>query len=156
MVRDGLYPVALVNFKVITDRALDNSFKAAMAYYGKLKKPEMSQEEFEKEIKRATLDKIIEYKIILENVNPADVESQLASLITENKDLERGVLLAYGLSMKDFLNLVLRPQAALEILNRFLKNKNENPDEWLKAKKKLAKVFIFKKFRWNGQSVENK
>jgi hypothetical protein len=154
--RDGLYPVALVNFSVITDQALNNTFKAAMAYYGKLKKPETSREEFEKEIKRATLEKIIEHKIILENVNLADVEDQLASLISKNKDLEKGVLFAFGLSMKNFLNLVLRPQAALEILNKSLKDKNENLDKWLIIKKKSAKVFILKGFRWNGESVENK
>ena len=139
----GTYPVALVNNKVVWGKEFKTTHQSALNFYGKLKNPDVDQPTFEKEIRRATLDKLIESRLIFEEVGRAEIDNQLANLVSQNPNLEKGAVLTYGIPWVDFKNLVLRPQIALEILQKDLQDKNKNFDEWLKNKRISASVWIF-------------
>lgn len=156
-VNKGFYPAAIVNYKIISIRSLENNYQSALGYYTKIKKPDVSEQDLQKEIRRATLDKLIENVLIYEDVNLSDVESQLATIIQQNPNLEQGAAITYGVSWEVFKNLVLRPQLAAEILQKNLQSKNENLNNWLKNKKSSASIWVFSSgFRWNGERIENK
>lgn len=157
IINKGLYPVVVVNYKFISNRNLENNYQSALGYYTKIKKQDVSEQDFQKEIRRATLDKLIENILIYEEVNLSDIESQLATIIQQNPNLEQGAVITYGVSWEVFKNLVLRPQVAIEILQKNLQSKNENLNNWLKNKKQSASIWVFSSgLSWNGERVENK
>ena len=155
VVHNNLYPVAIVNFKIISKNTFETASLSALNYYKKLKKPEVSDADFEKEIRRATLDKLIENILIREEVNSAEVDSQLASLLAQNKDLENGVAVAYGISWDNFKNFILRPQVAEEILRKKLQNLKQDISDLLNKKRTEARVFLLaSNFKWDGERVD--
>lgn len=157
VIHNNIYPVAVVNFKMISKKNFETASLSALNYYKKMKKPNVSDADFEKEIRRATLDKLIENILISEEVNGAEVDNQLASLIVQNKDLENGIAVAYGISWDNFKNFILRPQVAEEILQKKLKELKKDFPLWLKNKKTDARVFLLvSNFKWSGERVELK
>jgi len=156
-VSKGFYPLAIVNYKIISSKNLESNYQSTLGYYNKIKKPEVSEQDFQKEIRRATLDKLVENILIYEDVKLSDVESQLASIIQRNPNLEQGAVVTYGVSWETFKNLVLRPQIAMEILQKDLQTKNENFDTWLKNKKSSASIWVFSSgLSWSGERIEIK
>lgn len=154
-VNRGFYPAATVNYKIISARNLENNYQSALGYYVKIKKPEVSEQDLQKEIRRATLDKLIENALIYEDVNSSDIESQLATIIQQNPNLEQGAVITYGVSWEVFKDLILRPQIAAELLQKNLQDKNENLDNWLKNKKQSASIWVFSSgLRWSGERIE--
>ena len=149
----GWYPIAVVNFRPITAAAFDDAAGTAITYYQKMKKPEVSQDVFEKEIRRAAFDKLIENRLLYGRVDETEINQQLAALIGQNKDLEKNSEAAYGLPFEKFKDAVLRPQIAIELLQREL-GANGGADAWLLQEKKNARVWIYDKaFRWDGEKV---
>lgn len=156
-IKKGFYPAVIVNYKIISARGLENNYQSTLGYYTKIKKPDVSEQDLQKEIRRVTLDKLIENALIYEDVNLSDIESQLATIIQQNPNLEQGAVVTYGVSWEVFKNLVLRPQLAAEILQKNLQSKNENFDSWLKNKKQSANIWVFSSgLRWSGERIENK
>ncbi len=154
-VSKGFYPAAIVNYKIISARDLKSSYQSALGYYNKIKKPEVDNQTFEKEIRRATLDKLIENQLLYEDINKNDIESQLAALIQQNPNLEKGVLVTYGVTWQVFQDLILRPQVAMEIIQKNLQSKNENLDNWLKNKKSSASIWVLASgLKWSGERIE--
>lgn len=151
---NGYYPVAVVNWRVITAREWQKAFGPAMIYYKNLKKPEVSEQLFQKEISRAVLDKLIEHELIIKTLAVEDVEARIEALVQKNKNLKEGAELLYQLPWTSVKDLILKPQAALELMEQNLKDKNQNLTDWLKDRKTKAKVYIFAKgFLWNGEQV---
>lgn len=151
------YPAAIINFNIISFRNFENSFSSALSYYSKIKKPEVDEETFKKEVRRATLDKLIENELIYENISNAEIENQIASLLAQNQNLEKGAKAAYGLSPEVFRNFILKPQVASELLQAKLKDKGEDFANWLKNKKNTANIFLLtSEFKWTGEKIELK
>lgn len=153
---NGWYPVALVNGGVITARRLEEMTEAAIRFYLPSKAPEVNEETFRQEVRRAALDKLVEHALIVESVGRQKVENHLASLLAQNPDIERGTALVYGVPWKKFQRAALEPLAAEEVIISQLKERKENLislKTWLNLKKTLARIFIFiPPFFWDRQN----
>ena len=150
-INKDLYPVALVNWRPVTAREWSRVFTPTIAYYQTLKKPEVSDQVFKEEMRRAVLDKLIEQRLIYQRINQADIETQISTLLAQNQNLKAGSEKLYNMSWANFQELVLRPQVALELMGKQLADNNQKIEDWLKQQKTAATVFVFARgFSWNG------
>jgi hypothetical protein len=162
------YPVAFVNWRPIAAKSFETDYSSARIYYQKaLETYDRNQAvvldslEIQKELKRAVLDKLIENVLIEEELEKRlkndDVEKMVAEKIKEaikEKDIKKEVETLYGLSLEEFKERFLKPQAKSEIFASRLLLENKNFDEELKKIKKEAKAAIFLPgFKWNGERV---
>lgn len=165
-IRNGRYPVALVNFHVISAKTLEKDYNAAVRYfynalltYGS--DPGILEETAsQKEIKRAVLNKlIINYLIYAETKKRLgrDLTGVTEKIISQNVDdpqLERAVKEIYGLELEDFKDQVLVAQAHREILEGRMFLKNEDFDNWLQGAINQTKVIVLlPDFYWDGKEV---
>ncbi len=82
-------------------------------------------------------------------------KKRLESVMAGEGDLSGAVKTVYSLSISEFKNLILLPQARRDVLRIFLANDGKNFDDWLKARKKEKTVKTkFIPFRWNGTELE--
>lgn len=113
------------------------------------------------EIKRGTLTFLIEDAIIrqkgdevIEGLGVLSREKALEALRSSN-DPTGAAKAVYGLSLDDFRDLVLLPQARQDLLKEALIEKSQNFDTWLRdAKKKIMVRLFFVPFRWDGEAVK--
>jgi hypothetical protein len=162
------YPVVFVNWRPIAVKSFETDYSSARIYYQKaLETYDRNQAvvldstEIQKELKRAVLDKLIENVLIEEELEKRlkndDVEKMVAEKIKEaikEKDIKKEVETLYGLSLEEFKERFLKPQAKSEIFVSRLLLENKNFDEELEKIKKEAKVAIFLPgFKWNGEEV---
>lgn len=162
----GYYPLALVNNQFIWARdfraVADPAFNFYINTLNASKKEGMSEEDARNliiEVKRATLEKLIEEKLFENEVNKR-FGSGLGGLIdkkiesVENANLGVAVQSVYGLSLDDFKKTVLAPQAARELLMESFRQNNEDFSPWLKNQKKAAKVYVLSsEFVWDGETL---
>lgn len=169
VVRNGFYPMAVVDFDVVFARRMREDLSAAYSYfrnallvYGSdVQVLETSQSK--KEIARAVLDKLITDVLIDRELKHRLKDSELSAIaekniqgvVEKNKDIGEAAKKLYGLEFSDFKRLVLAPQARREILEgRMLLNK-ENFEEWLKDTKTKARVIIlYPNLKWENQEVK--
>ncbi len=162
------YPVAFVNWRPIAVKNFETDYSSARVYYQKaLETYDRNQAvvldsmEIQKELKRAVLDKLIENVLIEEELkkrlNNDEIEKMVAGKIDEaikGRDIKKEVEMLYGLSLEEFKERFLKPQAKSEIFASRLLLENKNFDEELKKIKKEAKVMVFLAgFKWNGEEV---
>ena len=165
----GLYPVAIVDSKIIFAKDFRKVTESAFVFYSTAmevyKKQELSDEDGEKlfnEIRRATLEKLIEQSIVGRELNSrlgggvrALIDNRLKSV--ENDKLEEMAPRLYGLSAEEFKNMVLAPDAAAELLAKDFKSKNEDYTAWLSNAKKNASVTVLVSgVKWVEDRVEIK
>lgn len=152
--RLGLYPIAMVNwqpilakdFKVMVDSAFGFYLRAIDTY----KKETLTDADAAKlyaEVQRATLDKLIEERI-LEN----ELDRRFGSggfdaidkklLGVENKKLGSAASALYGLTDEQFKKMVLEPQARREVLSEDFKKQNQDFTAWLREEKREANVYV--------------
>ena len=170
-VRNGIYPVAVVNSDVITMKSIDKSFSAAYTYYQNAllvygRDPnELKTTESLMEIKRATLDKLVVDSLILmelkKRVNSQEytaiAEKNIQNVLDSNQGIEDASKKLYGLDFPDFRQMVLEPQAYREILQGRMFLNNENFDEWLKKARADAFVVILSpSLKWEKGLLLNK
>ncbi len=169
LVHNGLYPVTIVNFHMISAKTLEKDYDAAFRYfynalstYGS--NPEVLQREVsQKEIRRATLNKLITDRLIYDEVKKrigGSLDEITEKIIDQNINsakLEQAVEKIYGLKMEDFKQQILVTQAHREILEgRMLVNK-ESFDDWLKNTSAQARVVILlPDFYWDGERVKTR
>lgn len=167
LIRLGFYPVAVVNSTLVSARTFQESVASANHYFEQVlkTKPEGSDKikprELTREIRRATLDKMIENVLVYEaltedagNDLPAMVEARIDSLNIKTADFEKAVGTLYGLTRERFRTLVLVPQARQEILASRVSGEAEDLSDWLKARRKKAVVYILARdLYWNGTEV---
>ena len=80
---------------------------------------------------------------------------RIEDALAKGKNTEAAAKLVYGLSLKDFRTLVLRPQARRDVVAEALKEENQDFFNWLLAEKKNASVqVVFIDFRWTGGTIE--
>jgi len=154
-VRDGNYPVAIVNFGIITAKSVDEDFSAAYRYFQNAMlvsgsdPSTLDTPESKREIRRATLDKLItdlfvynELKVRLGVEFQAIAEKNIEQFLKINSNIEEGAKKLYGLDILGFKRRVLQPQAYKEILEGRMFLANEKFDDWLKDRRAQASVII--------------
>ncbi len=154
IVRLGFYPVAMVNFNVITAAEMEKNAVATENYFRNLSllygsdSDAMDKEESRKEIRRAALDKLISEVLIYEELSgrvenfQLIAENKIREALNEKEKLDDGIKKLYGLTILEFKNQVLLPQAYQEILEGRLFLKNENFKAWLDDSRVKARIFI--------------
>ncbi|HDH31221.1 MAG TPA: hypothetical protein ENH26_00380 [Candidatus Wolfebacteria bacterium] len=162
------YPVVLVNYRIISARDFEKDYTVAIHYYQSLFKAyaedptELNSKEIKLEIRQVTLDKLIEnqliHKKLKELIGANDlqnmVDNKIKEIIKKSSNIQKGVELVYGLSLADFKERILIPQAEREILEGQLFFNGEKIDEWLKEIKSVAKVIVLiPGFAWDGEKI---
>lgn len=162
----GYYPVAIVNSKLITAKALNEEYVVAYRYYagaallaGKVE--EIGKPEFKKELRRATLNDLIEKVFISGELQKrigedlgGIVQNKISASVSDTDNLEEAAQSLYGLSLADFQEMVLVPQAKREILEGRLFLEKKELGGWLVEAASNAKVFILTpEFYWDINKV---
>lgn len=169
LVKNDYYPVAVVNWKLVTARQLERDFNAAYRYferalatYGSDSK-RLASAEARKEIWRAALDKIIVDILIREELNRriSSSEYQLVAnrkidqFLENNQNVSEAAQTLYGLAIADFRSRLLLPQAYREILEGRMTLNGERFDEWLNKSRRQAKVIILTPdLQWQDDQVK--
>lgn len=165
--RLGLYPVAFVNYRPILAREFRVMVDSAFGFYlhaiDTYKKEMLTDADAAKlytEVRRATLDKLIE-EILLEQElisrfgrdGAAQVDKKLAGI--DNRKLGSAATALYGLTDEQFKKIVLEPQARREVLLEEFKKKNEDFSAWLLTQKRAASIYVFlPDFVWGNSAAE--
>ena len=164
----GIYPVAVVNFDVVTAKQVAEDSRVAYTYFQNTLRAygndpsTLDTAESQLEIKRATLEKLILDKIIYQELRQrvkddfyAIANQNIDKYVADNQNVTQGAKLLYGLELPDFRNRVLLPQAYREILEGRMFLNNEQFDEWLKDSGSSAQVFILSpELQWVDGSVK--
>ena len=164
----GLYPLVFIDYSPITNNEIERNLSLAYGYYhnallysggdpGKLDVPESYSE-----LKRAVIDEAISRKIILrelksrvssEEINEIS-DRNIGKVLTENPEIEKGVEKLYGVSLADFKEQILLPQAHREILEGRMNLDNQDFSAWLKKTRMESSIIILtSSFSWNGEKV---
>ncbi len=162
------YPVASVNWHLITLKSFEKDYTAATSYYRNLletydknQAPVLDSPEIQREISRAVLERSVENVLIDQELKKQlktdELEKMLNKRIQEvlkGKDIEKEVKTLYGLSMKDFEERILEPEAEREIITGRFFLENKNFEDWMKDAKKQAQVAILlSNLKWDGSGV---
>lgn len=165
------YPVAIVNSRPISKKILNDDFTIALHYYRQIANiydrssaGSLKNGDSQKEIERAVLDKLIEQMLIREELERRITKSDLNTIITAKIDNainnskvdDKEAQAAYGVSVADFKDKILEPQARREILEGriILENEAGTLDIWLDNAKQKAIVLILEPgFSWDGHQV---
>lgn len=166
LVRNGVYPVAVVNFRVISAQKLEKDYKAAIRYFQNAfltygSDPAILEEGASKqEIRRAALNKLVTDILIAQEVKKRlgrqleEVTEKIINQNLNNQNLEKAVEEIYGLGLEDFKRQILISQAHREILEGKLFANNENFDQWITdAAGKARVVILLPNFSWDGKQV---
>ena len=149
-----IYPVATVNDQMISAKSLQESYQAGYNYFSKALSPadlsQRSEEDFQQEVRRASLDTLIEVALAQQELNrlfdPAAVEQDALRRVENTTTTEKTVEATQkimGISLADFKRLILIPEARKEILTEELVKSGENYDDWVKEARLNAKVTLF-------------
>jgi len=163
----GWYPIARVNSEIISAKRFNEAEEFAVQYYqtisntrGVSESDIINSPAYRQEIRRATLDKLIENELIYaelkHRVGPrldALIETKLSTISTSGEDFNEAVSLIYGLTLDRFQEAILIPQAHEEILKERFFTENISFEEWVISIRKDARVLIFEpEFVWvDGQ-----
>ncbi len=160
------YPVALINWRPITLKSFEKDSSVAVHYYQKMletydrnQTAVLDSSEIQREIKRAVLEQLIKNGLIRQElekqIKSGELEKMVDNKVQEalkGKDVGKEIETLYGLSLDEFRERVLKPQAETEIITGRLFLQNKSFDDWLKESK--AKIIILMPgFEWNGEAV---
>ncbi len=162
------YPVAIVNMSWITARDFNavhaasyRFYMRALETYGKEQPGAAEQATLDAEIRRASLDRLIEKELIWAEAKTEIPE--LAQKIEEkiknvdSQKLQNPVREMYGLSVEEFRHQVLAPQAVQELLAAALAARGESLMAHLITSRKNARVILLLSgFAWIEKGVELK
>lgn len=171
VIMTGLYPVALVEGSPIwrrqwlkaevAEKKLTNT-QAKSFGFKPVNFTVSGNQDLLRVLKRDTLTALIEDKIIsvegkkiIENFEDLSQKRLMDTLQSGGADFNQAVRTVYNLSLKDFKNLVLLPQARRDVLRVFLASEGKNFEEWLKETKHRKEVKLFLvPFRWAGEEIK--
>ncbi|MEZ4156562.1 MAG: hypothetical protein R3B52_01105 [Candidatus Paceibacterota bacterium] len=164
------YPVASVNGEFISASYYQKSLELGKAYYEKelvltqAQQEEFNREEFDIELKRATLSALIhaaiarqELEVLLTKEEATKrVEQRLAEVEEERGSaLEEAVKGVFETDIETFREVVLRPEAYKEILEQEVSERGMNYQAWMQAKVLSASVEVFANgYQWKGMDIE--
>ena len=166
-IRFGFYPVAFVNTAIVSARHLDQAVDSVRHYYSQAAETYSPAGTIEatpgvvREIRRATLDKLIENVLIYQELKTrvgSDfediVENKIMSLKLNTPNFEKAIATLYGLDLERFKKVVLKPQAQEEILEGRLTLENTDFKKWLEDKRRGASIIILATdLYWDGGKV---
>lgn len=149
-----IYPVATVNDQMISAKALQESYQAGYNYFSKALSPadlsQRSEEEFQQEVRRASLDTLIEVTLVEQELNrlfdPEAVEQEALRRVNNTTTTEKTIEATQkimDISLADFKQLILIPEARKEILIEEFVKSGEKYDDWAKEARLSAKVTLF-------------
>ena len=166
------YPITFVNWQPISLWSFKKDSATAIYYYQKALETYnknqagiIESSDVRQEIERAVLDKLIENALIHQELRKRLKSNELEKMvenkveeIVKGKDIKEEVKTLYALSLNEFKERILKPQAEQEILAGRLLLENSLPaaglDEWLKEAKPKAKVIILlPNFEWKDGQV---
>lgn len=166
----GYYPVALVERSPIFYQTWEKAQNSAMHYTNvqrvsgggsAINFTARENEESLSNLKKGTLTYLIEDAVIIQEgpnidgVFRAVARERAENALQSTPSLQEGVEKLYGLSMDDFRELVLFPQARRDILREHFQVNNIDPEVWLRDVKKQKNIrLFFVPYRWNGEAVE--
>ena len=158
-----------MNSSRVSNREFKESLASVGHYYNRLletlSKEELKklppQKETIKELRRSTLEKMIDDALVFAEVKTETggeldvlVKSKIDALKISNKDFEEAVNSLYGLRPEKFKELVLIPEARRELLEGRLKTAKSDLQTWLSDSRKSARVVIVAPdLRWDGEKV---
>ena len=165
----GYWPIVFVNNHPIFYKEFKPAYEIVYLFYRNdvqafnqnpalLESPEMKEE-----LKRATVQSLIEKKIIeielAKEIKPDDLKKRVGEKINNinltDQTFQKGVEALYKLSVDDFKNMVLIPKAQEEILGTILADKGVNLIDWMNKTQKEAKIFIFlSDLKWADNEVK--
>lgn len=158
----GYYPVLLVNGTPVSARRFFQNVRSASVYEARLIEtyPQSVSSTPRREIEAEVLNNLVEEALLNDEFHrevgrEADtlVEEKLQNL-SEHADLFQNTKMLYGLSMEEFRQAVLVPQAEKDILRGRLFLKGESIDEWMEAARHAAHVTVLSaKFYWDGKRI---
>ncbi len=166
------YPIALVNWRPISLKSFKKDVLIAASYYRKAletydknQAAVMNSKEVKQEIERAVLDKLIEDNLIQRELEKRLKNNELEKMVNDKieealkgKDIGKEVKTLFGVSLDEFKERFLKPQARREIFESRLRLENNPPagglNDRLKEIKSKNKVMIFLPgFEWNEEGV---
>ncbi len=168
MVLDGFHPMIFVNFRPIFRNEVERNLSLAYEYYhnallysgsdpGKLDATESYNE-----LKRAVIDETVSREIIMRELKSriyskeiSEVaERKISNALDENPEIKEGVEKLYGLSLAEFREQILLPQAYREILEGRMNLNNQDFNSWLeKTRKESSVIILSSNFSWDGEKV---
>lgn len=167
VIREKLYPAALVNFDVITEKEVRQDSLAAYNYFKNnllvsgSDPSVLDSPEYRLEIRRATLDKLITDSLIYKELKSRFkgdfnivAERNVGQFVDSNENLALGAKILYGLEFPEFKDRILLPQAYREILEGRMFLADEDFQGWLETARVEARVLIFSPdFSWEGGRI---
>ena len=156
----GWYPLAIANSELIWGWQLDKETQSASAYYNQAIKTYNIPGVIEEDLKRASLERIID-KIIISNSLKSLEGDKAEGLVNakidkylENNKLESAASALFNLSFKDFIEIILIPQAEKELIEEKVKAENRDFNNWLRIQRNQIKVYLFiKGFKWTPDGL---
>lgn len=153
IVNAGYYPVAVVNGDLVGARQFNREYGVVFRYYAKTlaesKEVDVGSPDFQKELRRAVLQGLIERELIGEGLKEkigrdfrAAVNRWLSDQNISGEAMEQAAKFVYGLSLADFREMVLIPRAERELLAGRLQQEKTNLEDWLARSLKSANVFV--------------
>ncbi len=161
----GYYPILIVNgspvfaakfFQHVRAMSLFQE-RVAQAYPKAIRGSPPSREELE----AGVLDGLVEERLLNQSIRrevgrEADglVEEKLQGLIQEEAKFGKATEALYGLSLGEFRQEVLVPQAERDIVKGRLFLRGESIDDWAEANRRAARVTVLStRFKWDGEKI---
>ena len=164
----GWYPIMLVDGTAVSAMRFEKNYRAAVMYYENLRRSTAGNasatlqfaEMSPADIQVAVLDQMVAAALVQDGARretgeelPTMVRDKVAAALADS-GVANGVGLLYGMTIEDFRDEVLVPQAEREILDGRLFWRGEAVESWLADARKNTKVQIFSpKFSWDGGKV---
>lgn len=167
ILNNGLYPVALVNGSAISANEFERVATAALHFYVKsseaVKRRTLTEEEVDAlyaEIRRGTLDKLIGERLV--DAELAARFGERARALAEEKvdtassdELRAAVPALYGMAYADFRDMLLVPEAKVEVLKESLGRDSLDAQTWFSSARGSARVAVFlPNLFWKNGGVE--
>ncbi len=160
-----VYPIAIINGHIIVGAEFDSISNGALNFYTKVSdtyKKEISSDVKEKlhtEIRRATMERLIEESLIKEELKRRFQEKTLKEYLNEKLNIDRQKIAQasalYGMSGNTIQKTLFEPAAAEELLRETLAKEQINFETWLSNAAQSALIIVLMpSLTWSGKSVE--
>lgn len=165
------WPVAFVNYTPITYKEFKNYYLLSRNYYEsslKIQKQDLAilnKAEIKSEIKGIALTALIGNKLIEQDLDQKfksaeldkKIENKLAIPEINSDNARKGAEVLYGVSGKQFNELILMPKAKQEILEEILSANDKNFNDWFFNKSRNSSIIILMpQLYWEGTGVKIK
>lgn len=170
MSKTNAYPVASVNGEFISASYYQKSLELGQAYYEKelvltqAEQEDFDKEEFNAELKRATLSALVyatiarqELELLITKERAEEmVEERVASVEEERgENLAKAVEGVFETDSETFREVVLRPEAYRELLEKEVTERGMSYQPWMQAKVLSANIEVFANgYEWKGTDIE--